>query len=348
VAAASPEPVGVTVPELDRAKLQPLVRVGDGGQGVVFFTDAVKINGSWPVAYKEYRPQTQFNVAALREMVAFVPGLRLDDGRWLCEATAWPAALISRGGTASGLLMRRIPDRFRRPWGDGGADVPAALQYLLNPQAYLDRKGISLDDRLRLLILESVADTMARLHSLGIVVGDLSPNNLLVDLSAWPSCFFIDCDAMRLHGGDVLAQVETPEWEVPRPGREPIATQASDAYKFGLLAVRLFAQDQMGRDRTALAAAWPALDDLARRSLDANSTRRPAPGDWLPALRAAGRGSVRVTIPAPQRPTPIRPAPVPSAPVAGVGQRGNSSLGGCLVVAITIVVVIVIVAIASH
>ncbi|MGW5560907.1 hypothetical protein ACWER9_27250 [Micromonospora sp. NPDC003944] len=219
-------------------------------------------------------------------MVAFVPELDGGSGRWLCENTAWPAALVVNSGQVSGFLMRRIPDRFRMPWGENGADVPAALQYLLNPQTYLNRKGVHLDEGTRLRLLEVIADVMARLHSLDVVVGDLSPNNLLVDIGD-PGCFFIDCDAMRLHGQDVLEQVETPEWSIPARGREPIATTASDSYKFGLLAIRLFVQDQMGQDASVLAGVSSDLGVLARRSLDGNSTRRPSMGDWLSALRTA-------------------------------------------------------------
>ncbi|PRY19729.1 lipopolysaccharide kinase (Kdo/WaaP) family protein [Pseudosporangium ferrugineum] len=284
-------------PEVDRSVLGALRRVGDGGQGIVYLTDKVRINRTWEAAYKEYLADTTFDPDVLRRMVAFVPELDEGSGRWLCDTTAWPAALVLSGGRVTGFLMRRVPDRFRMPWGDGGADVPAALQYLLNPQAYLNRKNIGLDDRTRLRLLEAIADVMARLHSLGVVIGDLSPNNLLVDL-ADPACFLIDCDGMRLRDRDVVHQVETPEWQVPRPGYEPIATKASDSYKFGLLAARLFAQDQMGQDVSVLAGVSPELGVLARRSLDADSTTRPSLGDWRGALGRA------LAAPAPPTPPP--------------------------------------------
>lgn len=275
--------LAVSVPELDRAVLGPLRRVGDGGQGVVYFTDKILINRTWRAAYKEYLPGTAFSPDVLRQMIAFVPELDGGSGRWLCETMSWPAALVLTCGRVTGFLMRRIPDRFWKPWGQNGAQVPTALQYLLNPQVYLDRKGINLDAGARLRLLEVIADVMARLHSLGVVVGDLSPNNLLVDVDD-PACFLIDCDGMRLRGQDVLGQAETPEWLVPRPGSEPVATAASDSYKFGLLAARIFAQDQMGRDVSALASISSDLSMLARRSLDTNSTARPSMGDWLGVL----------------------------------------------------------------
>jgi serine/threonine protein kinase len=370
---------GDPAPGLDRAKLEPLVQVGEGGQGFVHLTDAVKINKEWPVAYKEYKPTTTFDPVMLARMVGFVPDQDRDTGLWLCETTAWPAALIGRDGDVCGFLMRRIPDEFQQPWGDGGAVVPAAMQYLLNPQQYLDRKRISINNRQRLQLLEDVADTLSRLHSLDIVVGDLSPNNLLVRLSGTPRCFFIDCDAMRLHGDDVLEQVETPEWQVPGVN-EPIATSASDAYKFGLLAVRLFAQDQMGADPSVLAGVSADLGVLARRSLDVNSTTRPAPGDWLPALRAARTGpshtirQPRVTpaepvttkvsyqpaqgrafVPPPQQPTRYAPTqqrqtvflPPPRQPVRTGGGGGAKAAGIVLLVLAVIAVIFIAATLAS-
>ncbi|MEV4638069.1 hypothetical protein AB0J80_12030 [Actinoplanes sp. NPDC049548] len=322
-------------PEVDRDVLGVLRRVGDGGQGVVYLTDKIKINRTWSAAYKEYLPGTSFDPDVLSRMVGFVPELDEGSGRWLCETTAWPAALVRTGGRVTGFLMRQIPERFRMPWGDGGADVPAAMQYLLNPEAYLKRKSIHLDYRLRLRLLESIADVMARLHSLDVVVGDMSPNNLLIDLND-PACFLIDADGMRLRGQDVLHQVETPEWHVPRPGREPIATKASDSYKFGLLAARLFAQDQMGQDVSVLAGVSGELAVMARRSLDVNSTIRPSLGDWRGALQKAVVAPLppsrprapkpstrsRPTSPQPTKPRPPWIQPQPTRPNGTAPVRG--------------------------
>jgi hypothetical protein len=100
-----------------------------------------------------------------------------------------------------------------------------------------------------------------------------------------PSCFLIDCDAMRVGDASVLPQVQTPDWEVP-PG-EPTATPKADAYKFALLAIRLFAGDQSSRDPAALARLSPALGALAADSLNLERSRRPSIADWKPALAEA-------------------------------------------------------------
>ena len=158
------------------------------------------------------------DVDLLAKMVAFVPELDAGTGRWLCDQTAWPAALVRENGVVRGFLMRRIPADFEMhlPQRDGNYQrKPSGLQFLLNPDQYLAKMAIPIDDHKRLLLLRNLAETLDRFHSLGIVVGDLSPNNLMVQLSVTPRCFTIDCDAMRQHGASVLRQAETPDWEVP-------------------------------------------------------------------------------------------------------------------------------------
>ncbi|MFG2099899.1 hypothetical protein ACGFJ5_04790 [Micromonospora echinaurantiaca] len=331
-------------PWVERSALGALAVLGKGGQGRVWSVpDTLKINKEWPIVYKEYDPGVLPGVDAdqLQRMVAFVPGLPAETGRWLCEQAAWPARVVCEAGQARGFLMRRIPSDFelQLPLRQVTAVTrPAGLQYLLNPDDYLARMEIPIDDRLRLLLLANLAETIHRFHQLGIVVGDLSPNNLLFQLCDEPRCFFIDCDAMRLDGRSVLKQAETPDWEVPRG--EELATTASDAYKFGLLAIRLFARDQAVHDPALLAAVSPELAALARRSLAQQPQIRPRPADWLPELRAVARRAdgglggggpapPRFTRVIPRQPTgaatlllpqslvPPRPQSFPPSPVAG-------------------------------
>ncbi|GAA2523027.1 hypothetical protein [Winogradskya humida] len=308
-----------TVEGLDRAALRDLKEIGKGGQGRVWATDAVRINQAWPAVYKEYEGEVIAGLDAtqLSRMVSFVEELAPEDGRWLCHQAAWPAAVVWHDGLVRGFLMRRIPSDFELllPPRDGARQRrPAGLQFLLNPDDYLAKMAIPVDDRKRLLLLAALAETLARFHALEVVVGDLSPNNLLFHLAEEPACFFLDCDAMRLRGDSVLDQAETPDWEVPAP--EPLATPASDAYKFGLLAIRLFARDQSARDPAALTAISPDLGELAQRSQSLVPAERPAPADWLPALRAAATPGLTTGVPVrtlPPAPAPLLPPP-PAAP----------------------------------
>ncbi len=279
------------VPVLDVVRLGARQEIGAGGQGTVYAVPAVRINHSWPVAYKEYRPHVlpALDGETLREMVSFVSTLPHADGVWLCDRAAWPAALVTRDGVLCGFLMRQIPGRFRisLPIGPHGSSHPAGVQYLLNSPGYLDRMCIPVTDRQRVHLLRHLASTLDRLHHAGVAVGDLSPKNLLFSQAPRPECFFIDCDTMRLRGRSALPQVETPGWQVPGRHTEPLATTASDRYKFALLAVRLFAGEQHGTDVARLAAVSADLAALAVCGLDPRPERRPAMSDWTAAFDLA-------------------------------------------------------------
>ena len=299
-----------------------------GGQGSVWAVEDRTINGSWPVAYKEYhaRMRPALKADVLSEMAGFIASLPPDTGRWLAERTAWPAMLVTDSAGVSGFLMRQIPERFFRRFAfDPEKPQPAGFQYLLNPPAYFVRAGFAITPRQRFELLLDLAGTLVRLHSLGVVVGDVSPNNVLFCLDGTPSCFLIDCDAMALHGKWALPAVETPNWGLPSGERMGAAT--GDTYKFALLAARLFAGEQDGRDVTVLRAADEAVGRLAEQSLSVAPARRPVLEHWLGAL-AAAVATAPATLPQPSAGPPTGaaaptgnagrphqpPPPVPNAP----------------------------------
>lgn len=331
--------IGVPVPRVNISDLGIAGELGAGGQGKVRAVRDLLINGRWPAAVKIYSSVavSNANTAVLERIAGFPHQLSPDDSRWLYENTAWPSVIVEDHGAVCGFLMREVPAPYYFGFQTqtlGTRRHLADMAFLLNPDRYISSSGLSVSDRDRLGLLASVASALSRLHSLGVTVGDLSPKNLLFSLGP-PSCFIIDCDAMRVRGESVLAQVETPDWEVPT--REERATPASDAYKFGLLAIRLFARDQSSYDRHPLALLSPELNKLAEESLQSHPSRRPPLTEWLPALQAAritasatagpGTGSPAGTyMPRPPM-TPRRtPAakPRPQQPSA----RRNRRLGG--------------------
>ncbi|WP_149038450.1 hypothetical protein, partial [Kitasatospora sp. MBT63] len=292
-------------------------QLGQGGQGSVHQVLNKRINegaadGGWEIVYKEYSPAVlpRLDAAALENAAALLGRLTAAQGRWLCEKTAWPAAVVRRQGQTCGFLMRAVPDRYHfmlrtLTGAKTGSRRLATMEYLLNDDAYVAGIGLAVSDRHRLLLLADLAATMDRLHRLGVTVGDVSPKNLLFSLAPDPGCFLIDCDAMRLHGASALPQAETPDWQVP--AGEERATRASDVHKLALLAVRIFARDQTTTEPTALGAISPALGDLARASLDPDPARRPTPDVWAERLASVAVGASTSTTPRaprqPRRPT---------------------------------------------
>ena len=345
--------------------------LGSGGQGRVVAVENYLIDDRWPAVLKTYNDSVSLNVAALEKFVAFPDQLHRNDRDWLMATTSWPWAIALDNGVARGFLMRAVPDIYFFNFltvTQGSKAMLSTVEFLLNPDDYVSRSGISISEKDRLNLLSALGDVMSRLHALGVVIGDVSPKNLLFNLKSYSSCFFIDCDAISLHGESALQQVDTPEWEVP--AGEERGTEASDSYKFGLLAIRLFARDQDSRDVSAAAALSPEMGRLAQRSQDSNPLNRPGPGSWVSAIRSAaasassaGATQTSPVFPAEQAPSapyqydspstvrppaggPVRP-PVAAAP----RPRSNAkplTLVGVGVAVLAIIAVIVGVSVANH
>lgn len=271
--------------------------LGSGGQGRVVAVDNYLIDGRWSAVLKTYNASVSLGVRGLEEIVAFPDQLHHNDRDWLTTVTSWPWAIAMDNGTVCGFLMRAVPDiyTFNFMTVTQGSKVRlSTVEFLLNPDDYVRRSGISISEKDRLNLLAILGDTVSRLHALGIVIGDFSPKNLLFNLRSYSSCFFIDCDAISLRGESALQQVDTPEWELP--AGEERGTEASDSYKFGLLAIRLFARDQDSRDVSAVAALSPELGRLARLSQDSNPLNRPGPGSWVTAIQSAAASASSVSV----------------------------------------------------
>jgi hypothetical protein len=300
-----------------------------------------KINGRWPVAYKEYNDDVRdaADMGALKAMVALIPALPGPTAEWLATIAAWPAAMVERGGRVSGFLMRAVPDEYYFDYPGFGGRVTrklATAEFLLNDDSYASSIGLHVDERERLQLLADLAAKVSRLHALGIAVGDLSPKNLLFaagTAGSSPSCFLIDCDAMRINGRSVLPQAETPDWQVP--AGEEKGTPRSDAYKLALVAVRLFARDQASRDPGVLpAGAEPKLAELADAALNGPAGDRPAPAEWAEYCQSAA-ASPRLVITPPAAPAPASPAR------GGLTARAWQALvGGVAAVAVIVLVVV--------
>ncbi len=96
--------------------------------------------------------------------------------------------------------------------------------------------------RRRLLALSKCASILARLHSAGLVYGDISPNNIFVGDGDSPEVWLIDADNLRFertHGGGA---VWTPNYGAPElvQGRDS-SRPRSDCWAFSVLAFRMLA-----------------------------------------------------------------------------------------------------------
>ncbi len=335
VQSASPQPgtSGKSRPVIARDRLGALTKIGQGGQGIVYRAPNVKTKFAASMVYKEYKPQTlaEIDFTALAAMPALVEdSLSYAEGERLISMATWPCALVENGSASTGFLMPAIPDQFFIPLTTvkGVASTSAEFQHLLNHPTVLEARGINIDDAQRYLLLREVASGLAFLHKHGVCVGDISPKNLLFSLTPQEAVYFIDCDAVRINGVSALQQMETPGWEAP--AGEELATIYSDAYKLGLLALRLLAGDQDTTNLQHIPSTTPhSVRQIITDTLTNKPLQRPLPEAWTYVLggaieeaqyrqKTATSAATPVSVPPAPPPTPIvhsRPSSRPSAPL---------------------------------
>jgi hypothetical protein len=327
-AGTPPSPLRMELHEL--GELTPLGR--PGGQGRVYRAPGTP-GGPW-VAVKLYRRAPSPAAARLlAEMIAWSRSLEAGEFERLRSTAAWPRALVTQRGSPVGIVMDDVSVRFEVPFRmPSGRLQPVllSLEHLLGADDFLILRGLPvvLDTTTRALVAERVSAALAFLHRHGIVASDISPNNLLVafddarahvgfrhaPLGVRPRVGLIDCDSMVFRGRQALPAVETADWQMPPEFAESPRTRAADAYKLGLVVLRLFARSHDARALGPHADRVPAeLLGLLNRALSAVPANRPAAGEWQRALgRVLERGGLNARYPGPP-PARLRPraAPVP-------------------------------------
>jgi hypothetical protein len=319
-------------------KLTPIARAG--GQGRVHRPAVIppELGGAGPVVVKLYhRPPPAGGARVLADMAAWGAGA----GRTpLHQVAAWPLATVSVRGEVVGIAMRDVSGRFSVPFlmPSGRAQpVLLALEHLLGGDWYLERRGLAVDlnTDVRTWVAARISRALATLHEQRIVVGDLAPSNLLIGFRRDVEVCFIDCDSMVFRGRRALTAVETGDWNVR--GGEPSETRAADAYKLGLVILRLYARAHDARAAEPHLRHVPApVRPLLIRALGSEAAERPAAAEWqraLSELAAAGGLSERYPGPArrppapqPRRPAPRRPEPAQAMAFHSTRRRATSPM----------------------
>jgi DNA-binding helix-hairpin-helix protein with protein kinase domain len=192
-----------------------LVELDSGASGIVFGLaddDAVCVK-----LYLSPSPLLDRRFAGLR---------RLAPAAWATTPRtarlAWPEwDLRDEDGLLRGFVMPRI---------DG-----SSLHHLLNPE---DR-GDAVDEptwATNVQVATDLAGLFARLHAAGVVVGDVSPANVLLDRRA--QIALIDCDSVQftdpLTGERFPSLHLTPEYASPESLQGPTAWLTDEHDRFGL------------------------------------------------------------------------------------------------------------------
>src|SRR5262249_27343210 len=135
---------------------------------------------------------------------------------------AWPrAVLLDADGAVCGVVMPRVNG--------------APLLRLLDPVRRIE----VLDEptwRTNLTVASRVARLFERLHGAGVVIGDVSPSNLIVDRHGHVT--LIDCDGVQFtdpRSGELYrGEKFTPEYAAPEVLRDPVRPLSPEHDLFGL------------------------------------------------------------------------------------------------------------------
>jgi hypothetical protein len=294
-------------------ELVPISR--QGGQGRVFRPARTPPSlGAGEVVVKLYRrPPPTEAAGVLVQMVAWERSLVPEQRARLRQVTGWPVAIVVDRGQLVGIVMRDVSPRFQVPFvmPSGRSErVLLALEHLLGTDSYLQLRGLGvrLNTATRALVAERVSEALAFLHQHAIVASDIAPTNLLVVIAAGAAdVCFIDCDSMVFRGSQALPTVETGDWEMPAAFAEPPRTRATDAYKLGLIVLRLFARSHDAREVVPNLKYVPVeLRDLLYRALAADTANRPPAGEWQRALQGLrARGDLNDRYPGPEQGPPL-------------------------------------------
>lgn len=117
------------------------------------------------------------------------------------------------------------------------------INNLIYSSNYVEYKDYLIGDgnlKKKLEVLIDLSRVLARLHSKGMIYGDLSPNNVFYSKKeVFSKVWLIDCDNLHLYD-EVVSTIFTPGYGAPEVvKRQSANTQYSDSFSFAVLAFKV-------------------------------------------------------------------------------------------------------------
>jgi len=234
---------------MDIGDLGQLTTLGDGGEGVVF--RASRVPGQ---VYKEYKASVahELSVDGLEKTVALLERSPPAARQFVSERSAWPETLVTRNGNIAGFLMQEVPGHFWCEHGMAGRPRSGLTDWnkLVTRADWMDKQNIEstvpkfrvsnkADARSLHRVLLDLAQLFRHLHEAGIVVGDVSGQNILWTVRPEPRVFLIDCDGLRSEGERaVTISKQSPDWFDPLLNGD--TNLDSDRYKLATAIYRAY------------------------------------------------------------------------------------------------------------
>lgn len=231
-----------------------------GGWGIIYpvspkrqlATDII-LNGKYLLKVPRVTPNAEDSAAFELHLDEISRRIR-SDSNWFDSRMAVPRAIVERDGRFVGFLMREFSEGcfFIKKYSDG-EEVNSLLQLkeFLNKESERNKVNVpKLRPVERIEIIADMFTTLAKLHEHGLIVGDISGSNLVlqkkVSRTGNVRVLFLDVDsfwhtgAPHPHGPSSTLHWRGPE-ELKNPQLDP--TKQSDVYKAALMARRLLHQE---------------------------------------------------------------------------------------------------------
>jgi hypothetical protein len=282
----------MTTPVVRESDLGTLEEFRDGGYGVVYRLPDFRLpDVSAALLFKKFKADTlsKGRVESLKLAVEWRAELSPRRRALLDSLAAWTVRLVvDSRRRVIGVIMPEAPDEYFYDFTPGVAGSatkrnPVEISSLIPPAHLAQLQGIPCpdDDDLvpRLLVAARVALFFSFLHDNGIVYGDLSPSNVLVDFRQHPSIQMIDCDAVHFERvKETSGQNGSPFWQSPEEKALGPLTRKTDVYKLSLLILRIVATRAGAAQIIKPEYAQDALGDagvtILREGLDPNPDTR--------------------------------------------------------------------------
>jgi len=243
----SPRPESPLVDEYDNIHFLS-DKLARGGQGVVFRTKDADLAIKQPLDSlgnpdKASNLRERFNSIRLLPLPSRIPislplaSLRDEPGYVMRLLNGMkPFEAFEMNGT----MQKRLNEELM----NGSLKCPEWLAGIPDPKFRLRLLHYSKtgSTRRRLIALSRCASILARLHSFGLVYGDISPKNVFVGEGESPDVWLIDVDNLRLEMSNHGSSVYTPHYGAPEivQGLDQ-ARPRTDCWAFSVLAFQFLA-----------------------------------------------------------------------------------------------------------
>lgn len=295
--------------ELPRILLQDLestsqgAPIAQGGRGTIYparprrkLSPEIVLNGRYLLKRPRNLPKNVSTEALSRHLDEIHK--RLNSESYFKSRLAMPLAVVEKDGEFFGYLMPEFSEGcyFTKTFSSG--ESKPALQELkifLNSEQERQVLGVPyLDLGMKIAALADIFETLAKLHESGLVVGDFSGSNLVLQNKATRKSnlrvLFLDVDSFSYKGGNhPLGLESTLHWRSPEEVEDGSlrANRPTDVYKASLLVRRLLHQEEntggssydLYRSKISTnvmeTISGANLSELIARALDPKPSARP-------------------------------------------------------------------------